>query len=156
MSQEILYADDIVLVAETMAELQEKMYGWKSALETEGQKVNLKKTKVMVSKIVQVTARLSSKKGPCGICGRKTMVNAVLCKSCGNWIHGRCARIKRAPNRLAIHFICRKYKWNHNNVEDQKEKLHVDVETVTEFSYQCDRINSGGGCAATVTSRTRL
>ena len=30
------------------------------------------------------------------------MLSAVLCKSCGNWIHGRCAKIKRATNWLAI------------------------------------------------------
>ena len=51
--------------------------------------MNLMKTKVMVSKIGQVTVRASGKKDPCDNCGRKTTVNAVLCKSCGNWIHGR-------------------------------------------------------------------
>ena len=35
------------------------------------------------------------------------------------------------------------------------EKLHDDVETV-RVSYLGDRINSGGGCVAAVTSRTRL
>ena len=30
--QEILYVDDIVLIAEIMAELQEKFHGWKSAI----------------------------------------------------------------------------------------------------------------------------
>ena len=54
MLQEILYADDIVLIAESMAELQETSYGWKSALESIDLKVNLMKTKVMVSKMWQV------------------------------------------------------------------------------------------------------
>ena len=44
--------------------------------------VNLVKPKVMVSNIGQVTVRPSSKKDPCGMCGRRTMVDAVLCKSC--------------------------------------------------------------------------
>ena len=44
--------------------------------------VNLVKTKVMESNNGQVTVRPSSKKDPCGICGRRTMVDAVLCKSC--------------------------------------------------------------------------
>ena len=55
--QEILYADDIVLCADSMAELQEKMYGQKSALESKGLKVNQMKTKVMVSKIGHVTVK---------------------------------------------------------------------------------------------------
>ena len=40
--------------------------------------MNLVKTKVMVSKIGQITVKPSSKKDLCGICGRKTMANAVL------------------------------------------------------------------------------
>ena len=58
--------------------------------------------KTKVSKIGQVTVKPSSKEDPCGICGGKTMLNAVLCKYCGNWIHGRCAKIKRIANTLAI------------------------------------------------------
>ena len=50
---------------------------------------------------------------------------------CGNYIHGRCARIKRITNILAIDFKCRKCKGYHKNVEDQNEELHDDVETVT-------------------------
>ena len=57
MLQEILYADDIVLIAESMTELQEKLNGWKSAHEIKGLKVNLVKTEVMVSKISKVTVK---------------------------------------------------------------------------------------------------
>ena len=130
MLQEILYADDIVFIAESMAELQEKLYGRKSALESKDLKVNLMKTKVTkVSKIGQVIVKPSSKKDPYGICGRKTMLNAALCKSCGNLIHGICAKIKMVTSRLAIEFKCRKCKGYHKNSENQKEKLHDDVET---------------------------
>ena len=82
--------------------------------------MNLVKTKVMVSKIWQISIKPSSKKDLCGICGRKTMANAVLCKSCGNWIHGRCQKIRRAMNRLAIGFKCRECKGCHKNLEDQE------------------------------------
>ena len=96
-----------------MAELQETFYGWRSALESKGLKVNLMKTKVTVSKIGQVAVKPSNKKNPCGICGRKTMLSAILCKSCGNWIHGRCTKTKRVTNRLAIDLKCRKCKGYH-------------------------------------------
>ena len=78
MLQEILYTDDIVLIADSMAELQEKNYARKSAHESKGLKVNLMKTKVMVGTIGQVTVKPSSKKDPCGICGTKTMANAAF------------------------------------------------------------------------------
>ena len=84
------------------------------------------------------------------------MANAVLCKCCVNWIHGRCAKIKRVTNRLVIKFKCRKCKGSQKNVEDQKETLPNDMEAVTDFSYLGDRINSVGGCEVAVTSRTRL
>ena len=41
------------------------------------------------------------------------------------------------------------------NVEDQEEKLHDDVETAIYFFYLGDRINCGGGCEAAVTCRSR-
>ena len=84
------------------------------------------------------------------------MANAVLCLTCGNWIHRRCAKTKRVTNRREIDFKCRKCKGCHKNVVDQEKKLHVDVETVADLSYLGNKIYSGGGCEATVTSRTRL
>ena len=51
-----------------------------------------------MSKIGQISVRPSDKKDPCGICSRKEMANAVLCKSCGNVIHGRYAKIKSVTN----------------------------------------------------------
>ena len=52
------------------------------------------KTMEMVSKFGQVAVKSYSKKDPSGNCGRKTMLNAVLCESYVNLIHGRCAKIK--------------------------------------------------------------
>ena len=72
--------------------------------------MNLVKTKVMVSKIGQISIEPSSRKYPCSICGRKIMENAVLCKSCGNWIQGSYAKINRVTNILAIdleHMKCK-------------------------------------------------
>ena len=61
-----------------------------------------------------------------------------------------------AANRLAIDFKCRKCKGHHENAEDLEEKLNDYVETVTDFTYLGNRINSGGGCVAAVASRNKL
>ena len=37
---------------------------------------------------------------------------------------------------------------------EQEDKLCVEVETVTEFTYLGDRVSAGGGCEAAVTART--
>ena len=77
---------------------------------------------------------------------------AVLCKSCGNWIQVGCAKIKKVTNRHAIDLNVRNAMGITKIIEDQKEKLHDDMETVKEFSNLDDRINSGGGCEVAVTS----
>ena len=46
---EISYADDLVLMSESMENLKAKFLKWKEAFESKGLKVNLTKTKVMVS-----------------------------------------------------------------------------------------------------------
>ena len=46
---EMLYADDLDLTSETMERLREKFWKWKEAIKNKGLKVNLGKTKVVVS-----------------------------------------------------------------------------------------------------------
>ena len=46
---ELLFADDLVLVNETMEDLKERFWNWKDALQSKGLKVNSRKAKVMVS-----------------------------------------------------------------------------------------------------------
>ena len=63
--RELLYANDIVLMSEIMEALRDKFLKWKDCFESKGLKVNLGKTKVMVSSITQ--DGLSERKvDPCG------------------------------------------------------------------------------------------
>ena len=150
---EILYADDLVLMSECMDELRCKFKRWKEALERKGMRVNIAKTKVMVSGSEGEV--LTSKVDPCGLCGRRVMTNSVFCAKCGKWIHGRCAKMKRMTRRLAEGFECEKCKGS-ERADGTDEKLCEEVETVKAFNYLGDRINALGGCEAAVTSRTRL
>ena len=59
-------------------------------------------------------------------------------------------------NKPAIDIKCRKWKGCLKNAEDQEEKLHGDVETVTELPYLGDIISLEGGCEAAVTSKNRI
>ena len=70
---------------------REKFWKWKVSFESKGLKVNLGKTKVVVSGAE--SEKSLSKVDPCGICGKRVMVNSVLCVKCGKWIHGRCAKV---------------------------------------------------------------
>ena len=104
MIEDILYAYDLVLISETMENLGEKFQKWKEAFESKGMKVNIGKTKMMVSDSEGEV--LKSKIDPCGVCGNRVMSNYVLCKQCGKWIHGRCAKMKRVTTSLAKGFVC--------------------------------------------------
>ena len=46
---ELLYADNLVIVSDSLADLQRKFDAWKSGMEDKGLRVNVGKTKLMVS-----------------------------------------------------------------------------------------------------------
>ena len=107
------------MIADAIAKVQKTFCSWKRALEGVGLKVNLVKTKVLLSKIGQINVIPSSKKDQCGICGEKTMEIAVLCRPCDNWIHGRYGEIKSVTNSLAIDFIRRKCIGRHVDIDQE-------------------------------------
>ena len=84
---EILYADDLVLMNESLEDLRERFQLWRSALENKGLKVNFGKTKMNVSGTEG--ENVLSKIDPYGICGKRVGSNAVCCTQCTKWIHGR-------------------------------------------------------------------
>ena len=90
---EILYADDLVLMSESLDELREKFQRWRSALEDKGLKMNVGKTKMMVSGTEGEI--VVSKIDPCGICGKRIGSNAVCCTQCTKWIRERCTKMKQ-------------------------------------------------------------
>ena len=57
---EWLYADDLVLMRETIKGLRNKFLKWKEAFKSKGLKVNLGKSKVMVSAASQMTDCLNA------------------------------------------------------------------------------------------------
>ena len=80
------------------------------------------------------------------------MDNSVLCTKYGNWINGRCIKIKRVTARLTMHFICSKCKGIMEGTMDLIEKLCDEVKTVNRLCY----LGNNGGCEAAVTARVRI
>ena len=54
---ELIYADGLVLMSETMEGLRNKYLKWKEAFESNGLKVNPEKTKVRKTKVVKTKVR---------------------------------------------------------------------------------------------------
>ena len=66
MLSELLYADDLVMMSETIEGHGNKFLNWKEAFESKGMKVNLGKTKVMVSGGITKDGMSKSNVDPCG------------------------------------------------------------------------------------------
>ena len=84
------------------------------------------------------------------------MANSRLCTKCENWVHGRCAKIKRVIARLAMHFVCSRCKRIMEGTVDLIEKLCDEVETVNGFCYLRDRPNASDSCEVVVTARVKI
>ena len=84
---EILYADDLVLISENLEDLRERFQRWRDALESKKLRINIRKTKMMVSGAEGEVVR--SRVDPCGICGKRVVSNAVWCTLSKKWIHAR-------------------------------------------------------------------
>ena len=152
---ELLYADDLVLMAETMEELKAQFIRWKSAFEGKGLKVNLGKTKVMESSGGGVV--VLAKVDPCGVCGKRAKVNCVRCMTCKKRIHAWCARVKRVSRRINGNFECR-VCMNGAKVEckNSSDGCLGELERVNSYCYLGDKMNGGGGSELAVTRRIGL
>ena len=67
----------------TIKGFRNKFIKLKEAIESKCLKVNLKKTKVMVSSVITNDGLSKSKVDPCGDCSLRAKVNSVLCVQCG-------------------------------------------------------------------------
>jgi len=78
---QLLYADNVIAIAETEDDLINRLNEWKDNMENRGMRVNMNKTKVMISgecqKLMQKAARWL-----CGVCGRGVDSNSIQCISC--------------------------------------------------------------------------
>jgi len=82
---ELLYADDLVVIAETEEDLIKRLNEWKDFVKNRGMRVNTHKTKIMIcgqwQKVTQKAVRW-----PCGVCGRGVGSNSIQCTSCKKWV----------------------------------------------------------------------
>ena len=70
--------------------LRDKFVKWRNCLEGKGLKVNLEKTKIMVSgRNVGFVEKLG--KWPCSACGKGVGGNSIQCTVCSSSVHRRCS-----------------------------------------------------------------
>lgn len=150
---ELLYADDLVLTAETLEEVRDMFNRWKAGMEQRGLKINMEKTKLMVSG-KPANTRVESGRWPCSGCGRGVGVNSILCMRCNRWCHRRCTGLRNL--RGMQNFICPTCRMGQRNQENDRENLVVDggeLEEVEQFCYLGDMIDCEAGVERTVRMR---
>jgi len=69
---ELLYADDLVVIAKIEDDLIKSLDEWKDSMDNRGMRVNMNKTKVMISGEQQKAVRW-----PCGVCSRGIRNNSI-------------------------------------------------------------------------------
>ena len=104
LPSELLYADDLVIMAPTMEQLGRRVADWRASLLGKGLKVNAGKSKVIVGssggKMI-----VNSGNWPCG---RGVHANSVQCTVCKTWIRKWCSGVRSDLSRVADSFRCRR------------------------------------------------
>ena len=155
---ELLYADDLVISAETEEGLKMKLNKWKTEMEAKGLRVNMGKTKIMVSGVNLQTLK-DSGEYPCSVCRKGVGSNSIYCAGCSHWVHKKCSGVtgslKSNPD-----YRCSRCKGTARPIDGrphnewllmQDKKLDV----VDSFCYLGDTIGAGGGCDLSVITRIR-
>ena len=73
---ELLYADDLAVIAETEEELTKRLNEWKDNVEIIGMRVNMNKTKVIISG-EHKKVRQKAVRWPCGVCSKGVGSNSL-------------------------------------------------------------------------------
>jgi len=66
---ELLYAEDLAVIAETEEEPIKRLNEWKDNVESKGMRVNMNKTNVLISGERQ-KVRQKAVRWPCGVCSK--------------------------------------------------------------------------------------
>ena len=130
---EMLYADDLAIIAESLVESDTRDAAWKYALEGKGLRENLAKTKLMISDIIQV-ATFTSGKHPCRVCCKSVGSNSMFCYHYAHWMHKPYSRLTGRLVKV-VNFKCRTCL-NQTVANDDDKKVqpgNVEYEVVDQF-----------------------
>ena len=153
---EDLYADNLVIIANSLEECVRRLLIWKEAMERKGLRVNAGKTKVMICG-TGLDLLQSSGVYPCAVCRTGVGNNSIYCNGCKFWVHKKCSGLQHlTPNP---DYRCARCMGNARPI-DSRPQNEVQVgpdklEVVASFCYLGDMLSAGRGCEIAVTSRVK-
>ena len=153
---EDLYADDLVIIAESLEECVRRLLTWKEAMEEKGLRVNAGKTKIMICG-TGLDLLQSSGEFPCAVCRTGVGSNSIFCKGCKHWVHKKCSGLKRLTEDPD--YRCTRCKGTARPLDGRPQKdVQVGpdkLEVVASFCYLGDMLSAAGGCELSTTTRVK-
>ena len=153
---EDLYADDLVIIADSLEECVRRLLIWKEAMEKKGLRVNARKTKVMICG-TGLDLLQSSGEYPCAVCRTGVGNTSIYCNGCKLWMHKKCSGLQRlTPDP---DYRCARCMGNARPIDGRPQSEvqvgPVKLEVVASFCYLGDMLSAGGGCEMAVTTRVK-
>ena len=152
---EDLYADDLVIIAESLEECVRRLLTWKEAMEKK-LRVNAGKTKIMICgkglDLLQSSGEFS-----CAVCRSGVGSNSIICNCCKHWVHKKCSglkRLKKDPD-----YRCTRCQGTARPLDGRPQK-EVQVgpdklEVLASFCYLGDMLSAAGGCELSITTSVK-
>ena len=152
------YADDLVIIAESLEERVRWLLTWKEAMEEKRLRVNAGKTKIMILG-TGLDLRQSSGEFPCADCRTGVGSNSIFCKGCKHWVHKKCSGLKCLSEDPD--YRC---TWCQGTACPLDGRLQREVqvgpdklEVVASLCYLGDMLTAGVGCGlSTITCENCL
>ena len=142
---ELLYADDLLIMADSLEECIARLKAWKDAMEKKGCRVNMSKTKFMISG-VGLDVLDKSGKYPCAVCRKNVGPNVIICSICKLWVHKRCSDIETALKEDPD-YVCPRCQGIVRPIDGRPiTEVPVDntqLEVVDRFVYLGDNLSTG-------------
>jgi len=142
------------VIAETKEDLIKRLNEWKDFMENRGMRVNMNKTKVMISGERQKVAQ-KAVRWPCGVYGRDVGNNSIHCTSCKKWVHRKCSGMVGSMYKVMKSFICRGCVNPVTGTGRSSVGIGGDAnrELVDKFCYLGDMLSVAGDADAAVETR---
>ena len=90
---EDLYADYLVIIAESLEECVRRLLTWKEAMEKKGQRINAGKTRILICR-AGLDLLQSSGEFPCTVCRTGVGSDSIFRSGCKHWVHKKCSGFK--------------------------------------------------------------
>ena len=153
---EDLYADDLVIIAESLEECVRRLLAWKEAIEEKGLRENAGKTKIMICG-TGLDLLQSSGEVPCAVCHTGVGSNSIFCKGRKHWVHKKRSGLKRLTEDPD--YRCTRCKGTARPLDGRPQR-EVQVgpdklEVVASFCYLGDMLSAAGGCELSTTTRVK-